>query len=149
MISLANYFSEVKSTFNKKIIRSIGVVVGLFVFSVLFFQYLKSNYDDYRLQMSIQSFEERNRNLAAKIEGQKTDYLYFTSDAYLEKYAKSALGLSLPGEKVIVLEDKPVNGQKLFENYDPDYEFALMSNSEKWQLYFFGDPVTVSKHISK
>lgn len=112
----------------------------------MFFQYLKSNYDDYRLQISIQAFEERNRALAEKIEGQKSDYLYYTSDAYLEKYAKGALGLSLPGEKVIVLEDKPSSGQ-MFNDYDPDYEFALMSNMDKWQLYFFGDSVTVSKYL--
>jgi len=99
--------------------------------------------------MHIQSFEERNRELAEKIEGQKSDYLYYTSEAYLEKYAKSALGLSLRGEKVVILDDKPVGERARFEDYDPDYEFALMSNGEKWQLYFFGDPVTVSKHLDQ
>lgn len=141
-------FSTV-STPKKKIVSSL-IIVGGFVFCIwIFFQYLKSNYDDYRLQTHIQSFEERNRALAEKIEGQKSDYLYYTSEAYLEKYAKSALGLSLPGEKVIILEDKPEGTREHFENYDPDYEFALMSNAGKWQLYFFGDPVTVSKYISK
>lgn len=148
MESLANYFLKV-STQKNKLISSIVIVAGIVFFVWMFFQYLKSGYDDYRLQTHIQSFEERNRNLAQKIEGQKTDYLYYTSDAYLEKYAKSALGLSLPGEKVIVLEEKPTGERERFEDYDPDYEFALMSNTEKWQLYFFGDPILVSKYLSE
>ena len=63
----------------------------------MFFQYLKSNYDDYLLETHIQSFEKRNINLAAEISGQKNDFDYFLSDSYLEKYGKSSLGLQLPG----------------------------------------------------
>lgn len=128
---------------------SVIMVLGVVVFVWIFFQYLKSNYDAYQLEAHIRSFEDRNQNLTDEIQAQQEDYLYYTSEAYLEKYAKSALGMKNPGEEVIVIEDAPVVEQlaEKDENELSTREFALLPNERKWYIYFFGDPVVVARNM--
>lgn len=124
---------------DEKITFSIVIAGGVVLFVWMFFQYLKSNYDDYRLERHIQSFEQRNEQITEKISNQMRDYSYFTSDAYLEKYAKGSLGMRLPGEKMIVLKEKEEIEERFKVERAGALEFENMENPDKWYLYFFGD----------
>jgi predicted nucleotidyltransferase len=126
---------------DKNLTYSVVVILAFVLLLWMFFQYLKVNYDDYNLETYIQNFEKRNKDLAKQIEGQYSDYLYYTSDAYLEKYAKGNLGLRLPGEEVIVFKETTSTSSTstIQEISSANLEFQKMSNTQKWYFYFFGD----------
>ena len=84
--------------------------------------------------MDNQAIEDANK--------QKTeDYLYFTSEEYIDKIAKQNLGLINPGEEVIILSPEVLNDDK--EPVDvgsTDFaKYTGMSNPQKWWVFFFGD----------
>ncbi len=142
----SNYFSCEKKDrkfFSSAFILFLGVLCVW-----LFFIYLKTSYDYYRLETHIASFEERNEKLKDKIEAQRADYLYYSSEAYLEKYAKGSLGKKNLGEEVIVVEevDPPEDITKKDINLLTVHEFKALPNQMKWWIYFFGDPAVIAKN---
>ena len=72
---------------------------------------------------------------------QKTeDYLYFTSEEYIDKIAKQNLGLVSPGEEVIIISDSVLldNDSEDDEDFGGVARYAGMANSELWWDFFFG-----------
>ena len=80
-----------------------------------------------------ENYESENRK-------KSEDYLYFTSQEYIDKIAKQNLGLVNQGEEVIVLASDVGGGGDADEQEDVGAlsQKARMSNPEQWWEFFFG-----------
>lgn len=112
------------------------IIVGLLVYSLT-----KNVYESYKVDKYIEQFQEENDRIEAENRQKSEDYLYFTSEEYIDKIAKQNLGLINPGEEVIVLSDQVLNEEVDGSSSDNviTTKYDTMSNSEKWWEFFFGD----------
>jgi hypothetical protein len=87
----------------------------------------------------IEAFESENQTLQQENNQKMQDYLYFTSEEYIDKVAKQNLGLINPGEEVIVVTpelpslqtEDGTDGGDLAKKPAP-------GNPQKWVEFFFG-----------
>lgn len=87
----------------------------------------------------IETFETENALIAEENRQKTEDYLYFTSEEYIDKIAKQNLGLVNQGEEVIVLSVTALNDEVESdeEEYSGYAKYSEMSNFEKWWSFFF------------
>jgi len=115
--------------------------VEFLLVSYLIYSLTKNVYNSYKIDTYIETFRAENDRIAKENAQKNEDYLYFTSEEYIDKIAKQSLGLVNPGEEVIVLSE-----DVLSKNDEPadsgTGEFAKdagLSNAQKWWKFFFGD----------
>ena len=79
------------------------IVAEFLLVAYLLYSLTKNVYTTYQIDKYIETFE--TENVALEMENlQKTeDFLYFTSEEYIDKIAKQNLGLINPGEEVLVI----------------------------------------------
>lgn len=101
----------------------------------------KNVYNSYQVDEYIETFKEENARIEAENKQKSEDYLYFTSEEYIDKIAKQNLGLVNPGEEVIILSpevlDEEINEDVALN--DDVARYSGLSNSEKWWQFFFGE----------
>ena len=125
------------SSFSKLII-----VVEFILVSYLLYSLTKNVYNSYQVYKLITKFEEENAVMEDENRRKNQDYLYFTSEEYIDKIAKQNLGLINPGEEVIILSPEVLSetGGGLTDESESDFndKFTNKSNSEQWWEFFFG-----------
>jgi hypothetical protein len=89
----------------------------------------------------ILTFEEENSQIEEENRRKTEDYLYFTSEEYIDKIAKQNLGLVNHGEEVIILSPDVLSDEVAVSNDElSDFaKYSGMSNWELWWEFFFGD----------
>jgi len=123
------------SSFTKLIIIIEFLLVGYLIYSLT-----KNVYNSYQVDSYIESFKAENAAIDADNKQKNEDYLYFTSEEYIDKIAKQNLGLVNPGEEVIILSSEAM------AQVDPESDldglsvakYAGMSNLDQWWEFFFG-----------
>lgn len=110
-----------------------------FLVSYLLYSLTKNVYDNYQVDKYIEKFNEENALIEAENRQKTEDYLYFTSEEYIDKIAKQNLGRVNQGEEVIVLSpdvitEEAVEGEA---GYEDVAKYGGESNFEKWVEFFF------------
>ncbi len=117
------------------------IIVEFLLVGYLIYSLTKNVYNSYQIDKYIEAFEKENADIEEENRQKTDDYLYFTSEEYIDKIAKQNLGLVNPGEEVIILSpDVLSEGIVINEEELADYvEYSGMSNAEQWWSFFFGD----------
>lgn len=110
--------------------------------SYLLYSLTKNIYNSYQVDQVIASFQKENSAIEDENKKKNADYLYFTSEEYIDKIAKQNLGLVNRGEEVIILSETVSNPQQ-DPNGDDGAVTTLsrrskMTNPEQWWDFFFG-----------
>lgn len=118
------------------------IVIEFLLVAYLFYSLTKNIYSSYQIDKYIESFEQENALIEQENRQKNDDYLYFTSEEYIDKIAKQNLGLVNPGEEVIILSPEAL-AQDL-ENSDgsdgSDYaKSSEVSNPQAWWNFFFAN----------
>lgn len=115
------------------------IIVEFILVSYLLYSLTKNVYNTYVVDQYIETFETENALIAEENRQKTEDYLYFTSEEYIDKIAKQNLGLVNQGEEVIVLSVTSLNDEAEVSEaeYDGYAKYSGMSNLEKWWSFFF------------
>lgn len=117
------------------------IIIEFVLVAYLVYSLTKNVYNSYQVDEYIQAFKEENARIEAENKQKSEDYLYFTSEEYIDKIAKQNLGLINPGEEVIILSPE-VLMEEVNEEVASDDDVARysgLSNVEKWWQFFFGE----------
>lgn len=107
----------------------------------LLYSLTKNVYNSYQVDKYIERFENENAQILEENRRKTADYLYYTSEEYIDKIAKQNLGLVNPGEEIIVLSSDVLE-EKTDEELAAEGEFAVEnsnSNLKRWVEFFFGE----------
>ena len=124
------------SSLTKLIIIIEFLLVGYLIYSLT-----KNVYTSYKIDKYIEAFETENSEIEEENIQKNEDYLYFTSEEYIDKIAKQNLGLINAGEEVIVLSPDILSDESGIAVED-DYDYARYvekSNVRKWWEFCFGE----------
>lgn len=117
------------------------LIVEFVLVSYLLYSLTKNVYNSYRVDRYIEAFRAENVAIEEENRRKTENYLYFTSEEYIDKIAKQNFGLVNPGEEVIILapdilQDDVSSG----EDYSGDFaRYAGKTNTKQWRVLFFGD----------
>jgi cell division protein FtsB len=116
------------------------IIVEFLLVSYLIYSLTKNVYNSYKIDTYIETFRSENERIAKENTQKNDDYLYFTSEEYIDKIAKQSLGLVNSGEEVIVLsEDVLSKNDEVLEGGTEDFaKDTGLSNAQKWWKFFFG-----------
>lgn len=117
------------------------VIVGFVIVAYMLYSLTVSIYENYQIDVHIESFQAKNEELQAENLEKLESYQYYTSDMYIEKIAKQNLGLINPGEEVIVITEED-NDTILEAEYEETQTLAMRNswtNTRKWWEFFFGE----------
>lgn len=117
------------------------VIAGFVVVAYMLYNLTVSIYENYQIDVHIESFQERNEELKDENLEKLESYQYYTSEKYIEKIAKQNLGLINPGEEVVVITEED-NDTILEAEYEESQTMAMRnswSNTRKWWEFFFGE----------
>jgi len=118
------------------------IVIEFTLVSYLLYSLTKNIYNSYQVDQVIESFQKENAVIEEENRKKNEDYLYFTSEEYIDKIAKQNLGLVDKGEEVIILSQDVTNPQQ-DKSAEDDVSTTLsrrsrMSNPKQWWDFFFG-----------
>lgn len=120
------------------------IIIGieLFLAFYLLLSITISEFDRYKVEKYIQSYEIENQEIANKNQELDSMLDYHSSLEYQQKIAKQNFGLVLDGEKVLIIpNDSIVSDSMQFENnvnLNKQLYFSQLPNYKKWFFYFFG-----------
>ena len=117
------------------------IIVEFLLVAYLLYSLTKNVYNSYQVDKYIEAFESENTLIEEENKQKTEDYLYFTSEEYIDKIAKQNLGLVNPGEEVIILSEDvlSVEDEESGEEVSSHSSYYQMSKSEQWWNFFFGD----------
>lgn len=115
------------------------ILVEFFLVSYLIYSLTKNVYNSYQVDKYIETFEKENAAIEAENKQKTEDYLYFTSEEYIDKIAKQNLGLVNPGEEVIVLAPDVFveEATEAEDGYDEAVKYVGLPNYQQWWNFFF------------
>lgn len=121
-----------KSSFSKFVIFLEFILVAYLVYALT-----KNVYQNYKVDQIIEAYKADNESIENQIKSKTDEYLYVTSEEYIDKIAKQNLGYINPGEEVIVLSNEVLsetlsNDMKI----DSSYEVPIRT---QWKNVFFAD----------
>ena len=121
------------------------IIVEFFLVAYLIYSLTRNVYNSYLVDRYIETFEKENTLIAEENHKKTEDYLYFTSEEYIDKIAKQNLGLINSGEEVIVISPESLSydtGASVDEVLDDENSDVVLletrSNPESWWDFFFG-----------
>ena len=123
-------------------LTKIIIIVEFVLVAYLIYSLAKNVYNSYLVDSYINGFEDENTLLVAENRGKTEDYLYFTSEEYIDKIAKQNLGLVNPGEEVIIIStDSLTYDTKTLESGDSLEDSDLIrietrTNPQLWLDFF-------------
>jgi len=128
--------SRYTSNFTKAVI-----IVEFCLVAYLLYSLTQRIYTSYKIDKTIEVFRDENRAIEEENRRKNEDYLYFTSEEYIDKIAKQNLGLVNRGEEVIILApDVLEDDLELQEDDLPDIaENVGLTVRQQWVDFFFGD----------
>lgn len=116
------------------------IIIEFLLVAYLMYSLTKNVYNSYQVDKYIENFEKENLQLEKDNKQKTEDYLYFTSEEYLDKIAKQNLGLINAGEEVIILSPDALSEETLAEADSlVNAKKYQDTNSNKWLKFFFGD----------
>ncbi len=117
------------------------IIVEFLLVSYLIYSLTKNVYNSYKIDNYIETFRVENDRIAKENTQKNEDYLYFTSEEYIDKIAKQSLGLVNPGEEVIVLSDDVLSkNDSVSDTGTGDFAKDIgLSNPQKWWKFFFAE----------
>ncbi|MFA4890809.1 MAG: septum formation initiator family protein [Candidatus Gracilibacteria bacterium] len=120
------------------------IIVEFTLVAYLIYSLTRNVYNSYLVDRYIETFEQENVLIAEENRKKTEDYLYFTSEEYIDKIAKQNLGLINSGEEVIIISPESLSydtGASVEEILDEDGEDVVRletsSNPESWWDFFF------------
>lgn len=120
------------------------IIVEFTLVAYLIYSLTRNVYNSYLVDRYIETFEQENVLIAEENRKKTEDYLYFTSEEYIDKIAKQNLGLINPGEEVIIISLESLSydtGASVEGILDEDAEDVVRletsSNPESWWDFFF------------
>ncbi|MBD3360871.1 hypothetical protein GF366_03665 [Candidatus Peregrinibacteria bacterium] len=117
------------------------IIIEFLLVAYLVYSLTKNVYNSYQVDKYIEAFEQENAQIEEENKQKTEDYLYFTSEEYIDKIAKQNLGMVNPGEEIIILSPDVLE-EDISDTEAVDKNFAThsgKSNMEKWWSFFFGD----------
>ncbi len=119
------------------------IVVEFALVSYLLYSLTKNIYNSYQVDQVIESYQRENAAIEEENRKKNEDYLYFSSEEYINKIAKQNLGKVDRGEEVIILSQDVTNPRQDQVSGDDDAATGLsrrskMTNPEQWWDFFFG-----------
>lgn len=118
------------------------IVIEFALVSYLLYSLTKNIYNSYQVDQIIESYRKENAAIEEENRRRNEDYLYFTSEEYIDKIAKQNLGLVDRGEEVIILSQAVSNPQQDETGQDSAVTSlsrrSKMTNPEQWWDFFFG-----------
>jgi len=115
------------------------IIVEFFLVAYLVYSLTKNVYNSYQVDKTIEAFEAENAQIEEENRQKTEDYLYVTSEEYIDKIAKQELLYINPGEEVIVIIDEDFEDPLPEEELNDDVaKYNGQSNPEKWWEFFFG-----------
>ena len=117
------------------------IVIEFLLVAYLLYSLTKNVYNSYQVDKYIERFESENARILEENRRKTADYLYYTSEEYIDKIAKQNLGLVNPGEEIIVLSSDVLE-EKTDAELEAEGEFAVEnsnSNLKRWADFFFGE----------
>lgn len=129
------------STSNTSSLTKFIIIIEFFLVAYLLYSLTKNVYSSYQIDNYIESYEMENALIEQENRQRTDDYLYFTSQEYIDKIAKQNLGLVNPGEEVIILSPELLAQDiDVDDELDGDYaKHSGDSNPKTWLDFFFGD----------
>ncbi|MBT3865121.1 septum formation initiator family protein [Candidatus Peregrinibacteria bacterium] len=114
------------------------IIVEFVLVAYLIYSLTKNVYNSYLVDSYIEGFEEENSLLMAENRKKTEDYLYFTSEEYIDKIAKQNLGLINPGEEVIIVSPDSLtyDGVAGSEEYSGDSDIVRIETRTNPQLWW-------------
>ncbi len=120
------------------------IIVEFTLVAYLIYSLTRNVYNSYLVDRYIETFEQENVLIAEENRKKTEDYLYFTSEEYIDKIAKQNLGLINPGEEVIIISPESLSydtgasvGEILDEGASDVVRLETSSNPESWWNFFF------------
>jgi len=120
------------------------IILEFFLVAYLIYSLTKNVYNSYLVDRYIETFEKENFLIADENQRKTEDYLYFTSEEYIDKIAKQNLGLINPGEEVIIVSPESLGYGvdtlvTLEEGERPDdyVPIKTRTNPQIWWSFFF------------
>jgi cell division protein FtsB len=122
------------------------IIVEFTLVAYLIYSLTRNVYNSYLVDRYIETFEKENSIIALENQKKTYDYLYFTSEEYIDKIAKQNLGLINPGEEVIIISPDSLTydtgesenlGIDLYEDEEA-VKIDTRSNPKSWWDFFFG-----------
>ncbi len=116
------------------------IIIEFVLVAYLIYALTKNVYNSYLVDRYVDTFKEENLQIELENKAKTQDYLYFTSEEYIDKIAKQNLGLINPGEEIIILssdvidagfDDATVDDLPDYARYDGD------SIPRQWWNLFF------------
>ncbi|MFH1218579.1 MAG: septum formation initiator family protein [Candidatus Peregrinibacteria bacterium] len=117
------------------------IIIEFLLVAYLVYSLTKNVYNSYQIDKYIATFETENAQIEEENRQKTEDYLYFTSEEYIDKIAKQNLGLVNKGEEVIILSEDVLSEETDEEAFEAaDYaRYTGGSNAGAWWDFFFGD----------
>jgi cell division protein FtsB len=113
-------------------------LIGLIVVAVYeIFAFADKVYKEYQINLQLEEALSQKEFLIRDNLSKQKEILYYQSEEYKEKVAKSSLNLHKPGEIVFNIKDTEGNflGDERVNN---SVEVEKLPNAKKWFVYFFG-----------
>jgi len=122
-------------------LTKIIIIVEFLLVGYLVYSLTKNVYNSYQIDQYIEMFEQENVQIEEENRQKREDYLYFTSEEYIDKIAKQNLGLGNPGEEVIILSPDVLSEEIVVDDEElSDFaRYSGMSNPRRWWEFFFGN----------
>lgn len=115
------------------------IVVEFLLVSYLLYSLTKNVYNSYKVDKYIEAFEIENNLIEEENKKKTEDYLYFTSEEYIDKIAKQNLGLVNRGEEVIILSSTVLESDAELEEENSGNlaKHERTKNLTQWIRFFF------------
>lgn len=116
------------------------IILEFLLVAYLLYSFTENIYGTYKIDQYIKQYERDNTILERDNLKKNEDYLYFTSEEYIDKIAKQNLGLINSGEEVIILSAEVLDEDRIFNdsNIAPEVQgFLKLSKPRQWWSFFF------------
>lgn len=122
-------------------LTKIIIIIEFLLVGYLVYSLTKNVYNSYQVDKYIETFEIENAQIEEENRQKREDYLYFTSEEYIDKIAKQNLGLINSGEEVIVLSPDVLTDEIVVDDEETtDFaRYSGMTNPQQWWDFFFGE----------
>lgn len=120
------------------------IVIEFVLVAYLLYSLTRNVYNSYLVDQYISTYEKENAMLSDENKRKNDDYLYFTSQEYIDKIAKQNLGLVNSGEEIIVITPESLKYNSIDEVLNPSQgdesdivRIETRSNPQLWWDFFF------------
>lgn len=124
---------------NTSNLTKIIIILEFLLVAYLLYSLTKIIYNNYRIDSYIETFKAENAQIEEENRKKNEDYLYFTSEEYIDKVIKQNWNYVNAGEEIIILSDEVLNTEiPVNEDELPEAKtYSGLSNPRQWWNLFF------------